>query len=95
MGGSWRSAYPTPGAENTVVYTNNIPPHIRQVEHNPQEPASNDVVTITAKVTDSDGVAAVILQYQVVDPEAIFQLIFSTCRKIRLMRILQTGRLWR
>ncbi len=68
LGGSWRSAYPTPGAQNTEVYVENIPPHIRQVEHYPRQPKSGEVVTITAKVTDSDGVASVRLIYQVVEP---------------------------
>ena len=68
LGGSWRSAYPTRGAENTAVYTDNIPPHIRQVKHQPKQPKSGEVVTITAKVTDSDGVGSVMLHYQVVEP---------------------------
>ncbi|MBN1807127.1 MAG: lamin tail domain-containing protein [Sedimentisphaerales bacterium] len=68
LGGSWRSAYPTPAAENISVYAANIPPHIRQVEHTPLQPRSDEIVTITAKVTDSDGVADVSLVYQVVEP---------------------------
>ncbi|NQT03986.1 MAG: lamin tail domain-containing protein, partial [Planctomycetes bacterium] len=68
LGGSWRSAYPTPAARNTEVYADNIPPHIRQVKHLPLQPKSDEVVTITAKVTDSDGVAEVSLVYQVVEP---------------------------
>jgi len=68
LGGSWRSAYPTPAGHNTVVYAENIPPHIRQVKHLPKQPKSDEVVTITAKVTDSDGVAEVSLVYQIVEP---------------------------
>jgi len=68
LGGSWRSAYPTPAAENTAVYADNIPPHIRQVEHSPEAPHSGEVVTITAKVTDPDGISSVTLHYQLVDP---------------------------
>jgi len=68
LGGSWRSAYPTPAAQNTEVYADNIPPHIRQVEHYPKQPKSGEVVTITAKVTDPDGVAGVRLAYQLVEP---------------------------
>ncbi len=68
LGGNWRSAYPTPGAANTEVYAANNPPCIRQVEHTPKRPKSNEVVTITAKVTDSDGVASVTLKYQLVNP---------------------------
>jgi hypothetical protein len=70
LGGSWRSASPTPGAHNAAVFVENSPPHIRQVAHSPREPRSGDVVTITAKVTDSDGVDAVLLTCQVVDPGA-------------------------
>ncbi len=68
LGGSWRSAYPTPGTANTMVYATNVPPHIRQVVHTPNAPVSSQVVTITAKVTDTDGVASVTLAYQIVLP---------------------------
>ncbi len=68
LAGSWRSAYPTPAARNISVYLENTPPHIRQVKHSPKEPVSGEAVTITAKVTDSDGVAAVVLNYQIVEP---------------------------
>ena len=68
LAGSWRSAFPTPAAENEWVYLDNTPPHIRQVMHSPQQPSSGEVVTITAKVTDSDGVADVTLYYQIVEP---------------------------
>ncbi len=68
LGGSWRSSYPTPAEHNAVIYAENIPPHIRQVKHLPKQPKSDEVVTITAKVTDSDGVAEVSLVYQIVEP---------------------------
>ena len=71
LAGSWRSASPTPGAKNTAVYADNIPPQIRQVNHSPEQPKSSEVVTITCKVTDPDGVAepnGVMLQYQIVEP---------------------------
>ncbi|MBI1389834.1 MAG: hypothetical protein GC154_15450 [bacterium] len=67
LGGSWRSAAPTPGKENSV-FANNIAPQIRQVEHSPKQPKSNQPVTVTAKITDPDGVASVNLLYQIVDP---------------------------
>jgi len=67
LAGSWRSAYPTPGAKNSV-YAANIPPHIRQVTHTPKQPKSGETVTITAKVTDPDGVANVTLWFQLVNP---------------------------
>ncbi len=68
LAGSWRSAHPTLAAFNAPVYLDNIPPHIRQVKHSPKQPKSGETVTITAKVTDSDGVADVTLSYQLVEP---------------------------
>ncbi|MBN1124637.1 MAG: lamin tail domain-containing protein, partial [Sedimentisphaerales bacterium] len=68
LAGCWRSAYPTPGDLNAVVFAENIPPQIRQVQHTPEQPKSGQVVTISAKVTDPDGVASVALQYQLVNP---------------------------
>jgi len=68
LAGSWRSASPTLAAFNAPVYLDNIPPHIRQVKHSPKQPKSGETVTITAKVTDSDGVADVTLSYQIVEP---------------------------
>jgi len=68
LGGSWRSAYPTPAAANAAVYASNIPPQVRQVKHEPEKPVSNEIVTITAKVTDPDGIAFVTLGYQLVNP---------------------------
>ena len=57
----------TPGAVNGV-FAANAPPQIRQVNHSPMQPAGGVPELITAKVTDSDGVAEVILSYQGVDP---------------------------
>ncbi len=71
LGGAWRSALPTPKAQNTAVFAANIPPRIRQVNHSPEQPTSSDTVTITCKVTDPNGVAepnGVMLQYQIVEP---------------------------
>jgi len=62
---------PTPGRRNSVFSTK-TPPAIRQVGHSPTQPGSNQVVTITAKVTDPEGVAGVSLSYQVVNPGAYF-----------------------
>jgi hypothetical protein len=58
---------PTPGAFNNV-FAANAPPQIRQVNHSPNEPTSNQAVSITAKITDPEGVANVSLHYQVVAP---------------------------
>lgn len=73
LGGSWRSAYPTPCKRNSV-YADNIAPQIRQVQHEPEMPREGGVVTITAKVTDPDGVAYVRLTYQVVKPGSYIAL---------------------
>jgi hypothetical protein len=58
---------PTPGAVNSC-FAANAPPAIRQVNHLPIQPTSGQPVTVIAKVTDPDGVAAVSLKYQVVNP---------------------------
>jgi len=58
---------PTPGARNTV-FSATVPPQIRQVGHDPQQPTSTEAVTVTAKVTDPQGVGSVQLAYQVVAP---------------------------
>ncbi len=80
LAGSWRSSgfnlnerpelsfgLPTPGAVNSI-YSAQVPPHIRQVNHSPSQPLSSESVIITAKVTDLDGVSSVVLKYQVVTP---------------------------
>lgn len=72
LGGNWRSGPPTPAGANRNVSASNLPPCVRQVKHSPKQPKSNEVVTITAKVTDRDGVASVTLYYQPVDPGAYF-----------------------
>lgn len=69
LGGSWRSAAPSPGAP-FLLASLVVPPQIRQVEHSPKAPKSGEVVLVTAHVTDPDGVASVDLQYQLVEPGA-------------------------
>ena len=64
---------PTPGALNSV-FTTNLPPQIRQVDHSPKQPGSGQAVTITAKVTDPEGVSGVTLHYQLVDPGSYIEL---------------------
>jgi len=66
-------AGPSPGRRNTS-YTDNTPPHMRQVNHSPEQPRSGEDVTITAKVTDSDGVEYVMLFYQRIDPGSYIEL---------------------
>ncbi|MBN1507284.1 MAG: CotH kinase family protein, partial [Sedimentisphaerales bacterium] len=70
LGGSWRSALPTPAGLNAGVFSSNIAPQVRQVKHSPKQPQSGEVVVVTAKVTDPNGVAAVTLYYQIVAPGA-------------------------
>ena len=74
LGGSWRSGFPTPTGSNFIVYLDNPPPHMRQVNHSPKQPVGGEDVTITVKVTDSDGVQSVTLSYQFVQPGGYIEL---------------------
>lgn len=71
LGSSWSTglnpAVPSPGRTNQV-FVANPPPNLRQVNHDPQSPKSTESVTITVKVTDPEGVASVVLEYQVLTP---------------------------
>jgi hypothetical protein len=58
---------PTPGRLNRVAATN-APPALRQVSHRPVSPKSGDAVIVSVRATDPEGVASVILEYQVVQP---------------------------
>lgn len=69
LGGTWRGSSPTPGLPNGVFATT-TPPIIRQVDHFPKTPLSSEALTVSAKVTDADGVASVNLLYQIVAPGA-------------------------
>ena len=60
---------PSPGLVNTV-FSESVPPAIRQVDHSPKAPQADEMVVITAKVTDSEGVAVVTLETQEVAPGA-------------------------
>ncbi|MEM7384912.1 MAG: lamin tail domain-containing protein [Verrucomicrobiota bacterium] len=75
LAGHWRSSAgkPTPGKANSVL-SETVPPAIRQVTHTPSEPKSSDPVTISAKITDGEGVGSVSLHYQVVEPGAYLRL---------------------
>ncbi len=61
---------PSPGQPNSVLLRDfgSAPPQIRQVTHFPSQPTNGQAVTITARITDPDGVGPVRLAYQVVDP---------------------------
>lgn len=64
---------PTPGKQNSV-FADNLPPQIRQVAHEPESPVSGQPVKISAKITDPDGMGAVNLEYQVVEPGNYIEL---------------------
>ena len=69
------SAAPTPGSVNSVkAAATVIPPQIRQVDHSPVTPAPGQQVTITAKITDPEGIGTVNLAYQTVDPGSYIRL---------------------
>ena len=61
------SGTPTPGTINSV-WASNIAPQMRKVNHTPEQPTTNDAIVVTAKITDTNGVADVTLNYQVVLP---------------------------
>lgn len=69
--GSGDDHSPTPGAANSS-FSSSAPPQIRQVDHEPKEPTSAQPVLVVAKITDPDGVASVLLQYQIVEPGDYF-----------------------
>jgi hypothetical protein len=67
VAGHWQSAPPTPGDVNSMV-VDNAPPVMHQIHHGPEQPRSGQTVTITALVSDTDGLDQVNLAYQQVDP---------------------------
>ncbi len=73
------SALPTPGAINSsYAPLDSTPPQIRHVDHFPEQPEPGEPVAITAKLTDLDGMGAVTLSYQTVDPGAYIRLTDAT-----------------
>ena len=74
QGGNWRSDLPTPDQKNEGVYAHNAAPFVRQVQHLPAQPMSGEGVTVTAKVTDPDGISSVFLSYQIVEPGSYVRL---------------------
>ncbi len=71
--GAWRAGAPTPGAPNAGL-TDNPPPFVHSVDHQPQAPRGTDAVAIRARITDSDGVATVTLWLQIVRPGAYIRI---------------------
>ena len=72
--GSSNTAAPTPRKANSVLAAN-APPAIRQVKHSPmvvvplpEWPPSGQPVRISARITDPDGMGAVSLAWQIVEP---------------------------
>ncbi|MDB6071374.1 MAG: hypothetical protein JWL81_2545, partial [Verrucomicrobiales bacterium] len=60
---------PTPGAVNSVFNAAaQAAPAVRDVTHTPQSPTSSQPLTVTARVTDPQGVQSVELLYQIVAP---------------------------
>ena len=57
----------TPGLPNSV-FTENVGPHLEELLQSVQQPTSQDDVVISVAVQDSDGVQAVNLEYQIVEP---------------------------
>ncbi len=49
----------------TLSYVTNYPPFITDIDHSPQSPNGVQDVTITANVTDSNGIGAVTLYYSI------------------------------
>ena len=69
------AAMPTPGAANASKKAwSLIAPQSRQVTHTPSQPTANVPVTITARITDPDGMGAVTVAYQTVDPGSYIRL---------------------
>jgi hypothetical protein len=73
LGGAWRSGAPTPGQPNSLLF-GNAPPIVTAVSHAPLAPRSTDTVTISARVTDADGIASVRLWLQRVIPGEYIRL---------------------
>ncbi|YCM44421.1 lamin tail domain-containing protein [Verrucomicrobiaceae bacterium 227] len=71
LGGSWMASLSTatPGSLNSV-YTSNPGPQLRNVVHSPKEPTDQDAILVSIKATDTDGVGALTLSYQIVAPGA-------------------------
>ncbi len=65
--------YATPGARNSV-WASNTPPYIRNVDTSPDQPTSADPIVVRAKITDADGIASTVLQYQIVRPGRYIRL---------------------
>jgi hypothetical protein len=71
--GVGQPALPTPGAKNSG-FAAGAAPQVRQVSHSPQQPTAGQIVLVTAKITDPDGVSSVNLEYQQVEPGSYIRM---------------------
>ncbi len=69
IAGAWRAQPATPAAPNAGS-VGNPPPFVLSITHEPHQPKPGEAVTVSAVVTDADGIGAVTLAYQVVQPGA-------------------------
>ena len=65
---SWSSGAPTPLRANKAVFAANMRPFLRKIEVTPAQPKAGQAVAVTATVTDANGIAGVVLEYQIVRP---------------------------
>ena len=83
LGGKLRMTVPldlgTPGRENSVrsnlreaAGNANLGPVISEVSHEPVSPAQGELVTVRARITDSDGISSVRLMYREGSPRGDF-----------------------
>jgi len=76
-GSSWRASVTpateltgevaSPGARN-LQFSANPAPNIEEVSHSPSQPTSGNPVVVTARLSDSDGIASAVLSVQTVNP---------------------------
>lgn len=69
VAGAWRAQPATPAAPNAGSVSN-PPPFVQSITHEPRQPTPGAPVTVSAVVTDADGIGAVTLFWQVVRPGA-------------------------
>ena len=78
----------TPAAQNSV-FAVNCPPAVRQVDYSPNQPKAGEPITVTARVSDRQGLASVQLKYQVNSPGAyIPSIIPRTANDILILKSL-------
>ena len=63
----------TAGRPNSRA-ASNTPPFIAEVSHFPVFPTTNDLIRVTARVTDPDGLASVMLRYRIDPTNTLFDI---------------------